>query len=66
VISGDALTDIDPGEGVGVPSRARRAGDGGAVAAAHPLEYGIVVTDDEGRVERFLEKPGWGQVSPTP
>ena len=28
----------------------------------NPLEFGIVVTDDEGRVERFLEKPSWGQV----
>src|SRR5205823_88030 len=27
-----------------------------------PLEFGIVVTDEEGRVERFLEKPSWGQV----
>ncbi|HWG94251.1 MAG TPA: mannose-1-phosphate guanyltransferase, partial [Mycobacteriales bacterium] len=27
-----------------------------------PLEFGIVITDDEGRVERFLEKPSWGQV----
>src|SRR5207248_5832709 len=26
------------------------------------LEFGIVVTDDEGRIERFLEKPSWGQV----
>src|SRR5439155_6861738 len=28
----------------------------------NPLEFGIVITDDEGRVERFLEKPGWGEV----
>src|SRR6185503_13836772 len=28
----------------------------------NPLEFGIVVTDDDGRVERFLEKPSWGQV----
>jgi mannose-1-phosphate guanylyltransferase/phosphomannomutase len=27
-----------------------------------PLEFGIVITDDDGRVERFLEKPGWGDV----
>lgn len=27
-----------------------------------PLEYGMVLTDDRGRVERFLEKPAWGQV----
>ena len=28
----------------------------------NPLEFGIVVTDENGRVERFLEKPSWGQV----
>src|SRR5262249_4885108 len=28
----------------------------------NPLEYGIVITDEENRIERFLEKPGWGQV----
>ena len=28
----------------------------------NPLEFGIVVVDDKGRVERFLEKPSWGQV----
>jgi mannose-1-phosphate guanylyltransferase/phosphomannomutase len=28
----------------------------------NPLEFGIVVTDAEGRIERFLEKPNWGQV----
>lgn len=27
-----------------------------------PLEYGMVLADDQGRVEQFLEKPSWGQV----
>ena len=27
-----------------------------------PLQYGIVMTDDDGRITRFLEKPSWGQV----
>src|SRR6266568_224022 len=40
---------------------------GGAVTVtlkrvANPLEFGIVITDDDGRIERFLEKPGWGEV----
>src|SRR5207249_1883784 len=43
-------------------------GDGSALglnveySVEDPLEFGIVVTDDDGRVERFLEKPSWGQV----
>ena len=28
----------------------------------NPLDFGVVVMDDEGRIERFLEKPTWGQV----
>ena len=27
-----------------------------------PLEYGLVLTDEEQRVVRFVEKPSWGQV----
>ena len=34
----------------------------GLKAVDNPLEFGIVVTDDDGKVERFLEKPSWGQV----
>ena len=28
----------------------------------NPLEYGVVVTDDDGRLGRFQEKPTWGEV----
>src|SRR6202012_3319140 len=34
----------------------------GLKSVDNPLEFGIVVTDEDGRVERFLEKPSWGQV----
>ncbi|MDF1552310.1 MAG: sugar phosphate nucleotidyltransferase [Deferrisomatales bacterium] len=27
-----------------------------------PLQFGVVITDAEGRILRFLEKPGWGEV----
>src|SRR4029453_8957103 len=27
-----------------------------------PLAYGIVITDESGRIVRFLEKPSWGEV----
>jgi mannose-1-phosphate guanylyltransferase/phosphomannomutase len=62
VISGDALTDIDLNDLV-----AAHKAKGAAVTIAlkrvpDPLEFGVVVTDTEGRIERFLEKPTWGQV----
>jgi len=28
----------------------------------NPLEFGIVITHEDGSIERFLEKPTWGQV----
>ncbi|MBS1847066.1 MAG: mannose-1-phosphate guanyltransferase, partial [Actinobacteria bacterium] len=34
----------------------------GLVQVENPLEFGIVITRDDGSVERFLEKPSWGQV----
>ncbi len=62
VISGDALTDIDLGAAV------RFHRQRGAMATIvlkpvpNPLEYGVVVADEDGRVQRFLEKPSWGEV----
>ncbi len=62
VISGDALTDFDLRD---VVAFHQRRGALATIALKHvenPLEFGIVVVNDEGRIERFLEKPTWGQV----
>jgi len=62
VISGDALTDLDLTALVDY----HRSRDALVTVAlkrvADPLDFGIVITDDQGRVQRFLEKPTWGQV----
>lgn len=62
VISGDALTDIDLTDMV----RFHKENDAlvtiGLKRVPNPLEFGIIIVDDEGRVQRFLEKPTWGQV----
>jgi mannose-1-phosphate guanylyltransferase / phosphomannomutase len=62
VISGDVVTDFDLGRLV-----AFHKDRGAAVTVAlkrveDPLEFGIVITGTDGRIERFLEKPGWGEV----
>lgn len=62
VISGDALTDIDLGEVIRFHKE-----KGGLVtivlkSVPDPLEFGVVITAEDGRIERFLEKPTWGQV----
>jgi mannose-1-phosphate guanylyltransferase/phosphomannomutase len=62
VISGDALCDIDLGALVSFHKEKGAQVTIGLKSVPNPLEFGIVVTDDAGRIERFLEKPGWGQV----
>jgi len=62
VISGDALTDIDLDEVVGFHQRRGALATVVLKRVPNPLEFGIVITTDDGRIERFLEKPHWGQV----
>jgi mannose-1-phosphate guanylyltransferase / phosphomannomutase len=62
VISGDALCDVDLGELVAFHREKEASVTIGLKSVDNPLEFGIVVTDDDGRIERFLEKPSWGQV----
>jgi mannose-1-phosphate guanylyltransferase / phosphomannomutase len=62
VISGDAITDINltdvvefhKARGAAVTIALKRVPD--------PLDFGVVITAEDGRIERFLEKPTWGQV----
>ena len=62
VISGDVLTDID----LSAVTRFHEEKGGLATIALksmeNPLEFGIVITREDGSIERFLEKPSWGQV----
>jgi mannose-1-phosphate guanylyltransferase/phosphomannomutase len=55
VISGDALCDFDLGKLVKFHKKRGAAVTIGLKSVENPLEFGIVVTDEEGRVERFLE-----------
>ncbi len=62
VISGDLLTDFD----LRAALKAHRAKKADATLVltrvTNPLEYGVVIVDEEGRIQRFLEKPSWGEV----
>lgn len=57
VLAGDALTDID----LTAFAAAHRANDGVATLAVKKVadvsEYGVIVTDSDGRVQGFQEKP---------
>jgi mannose-1-phosphate guanylyltransferase / phosphomannomutase len=62
VISGDALTDIDLSDMVRFHKKNGALVTIGLKRVPNPLEFGIIIVDDEGRIQRFLEKPTWGQV----
>jgi len=62
VISGDAVTDIDLTETVAFHREKEAAVTVVLKRVDNPLEFGIVIADEDGRIERFLEKPGWGEV----
>ncbi|RLE50464.1 MAG: hypothetical protein DRJ31_01210 [Candidatus Methanomethylicota archaeon] len=62
VTSGDVLTDFNLSE---IYNFHKSKGAAVTIALAkveNPLEYGVVVTDEEGRVRYFLEKPSWSEL----
>src|SRR5205823_14309937 len=62
VLSGDSLTDVDLSELIEFHEKNGAAATVTLKRVENPLEFGIVITGEDGRVERFLEKPGWGEV----
>jgi mannose-1-phosphate guanylyltransferase/phosphomannomutase len=62
VISGDVITDIDLSEIMKYHVDKGAMATIGLTPVENPLEFGIVITNEDGTIERFLEKPTWGQV----
>lgn len=62
VMSGDALTDLELARVLDFHVRRGAAATLVLRAVPDPSEYGMVITDQEGRIQRFLEKPARGQV----
>lgn len=62
VISGDAVTDIDLSAVIAFHKAKQALATITLYRVSEPLEYGVVITDDSGRIQRFLEKPSWGEV----
>jgi len=62
VISGDALTDIDLTKAIEYHKSKNTICTLVLKEVAVPLEYGVVMTDETGKIVRFLEKPSWGEV----
>ncbi len=62
IISGDALTDCDLTKAIEFHRAKKSLATLVLYRVAEPLEFGVVITDENHRVERFLEKPSWSEV----
>ena len=62
MLSGDGLTDCDLSAALEFHRRKGALMTMVLKRVPVPLEYGVVETDEGGRVRRFVEKPGWGEV----
>ncbi len=62
VISGDSLTDIDLQQAVAFHKSKGSKATIVLKRVTNPLDFGVVITDQDGRIERFLEKPSMSEV----
>src|SRR5271154_5848099 len=62
VISGDCLTDIDLTDALRFHKEKKSKATIVLKRVENPLEYGVVITDGEHRIKRFVEKPGASEI----
>jgi mannose-1-phosphate guanylyltransferase/phosphomannomutase len=62
VISGDAVTDIDITKAVEFHKKNKAMATLVLAHVENPREFGVVITDEDSRIKRFVEKPNWSQV----
>jgi mannose-1-phosphate guanylyltransferase / phosphomannomutase len=62
VISGDVLTDFNLADAVKFHESRNAKATMILTRVKNPLQFGVVITEKDGKVTRFLEKPSWGEV----
>lgn len=62
VVSGDSLTDIDLTKAIKFHKQKGALATLVLTRVANPLSYGVVITNEGGKITRFLEKPSWSEV----
>jgi len=62
VISGDLVTDLDLQAAVEFHQKKKSMATIVMTRVENPVAFGIVITEKDGKVIRFLEKPKWGEV----
>jgi len=62
VISADALTDFDLTQIINFHKDRKALATLTLYRVPNPLEYGVIIAREDGRIVQFLEKPSWGEV----
>jgi mannose-1-phosphate guanylyltransferase/phosphomannomutase len=62
IISGDAVTDINLRAVIDFHQAKGAEATLTLYRVPNPLEYGVIITDTDGKITQFLEKPSWGEV----
>lgn len=62
IISGDVLTDFDLSKAISFHRERKALATMVLTRVENPLPFGIVITEPDGKISRFLEKPSWGEV----
>ncbi len=62
VISGDSITDINLEKAIEYHREKNSFATVVLSRVEVPLEYGVVLTNDSGRITGFVEKPSWGEL----
>jgi mannose-1-phosphate guanylyltransferase/phosphomannomutase len=62
VISADLLTDFSLKSVVASHKQKKAIATMVLTRVANPLPYGVIIVDENNAVQRFLEKPSWGEV----
>lgn len=62
VISGDSITDFDLTAAIAFHKQKKSKATLILTRVPNPIEFGVVITDTEGRINRFLEKPSSSEI----
>ena len=62
IISGDLVTDFDFKKLFDFHTRKHSKLSIGLTSVENPLQFGVVIANEDEEIEKFLEKPSWGEV----
>jgi mannose-1-phosphate guanylyltransferase / phosphomannomutase len=62
ILSGDLVTDFDFAKIFDYHKAKKAKLSITLTSVENPLEFGVVIANENGKIEKFLEKPSWGEV----